>query len=232
MSTPIRAIALTGALVAAVLGGALLLTGGGAAPPPAPTPTPSPSPTPPPLSSGRLEHRDYVARAFTGDHMAFIITVPDGGWSGFGEFFLAGPRGAGYPSGVAISFNHDAQVVADPCAGGVAPTPPIDPTIDNLVAALSAREDLEVSGVTDAELAGYRGTRLDIQLLAMRECTQQYVFAEPQGLYSNGSGNRWRVWLLDVGGSTAGVVLLDYEGTAPEDRAAAEAAIDSLRIEP
>ena len=58
------------------------------------------------------------------------------------------------------------------------------------------------------------------------------MFAEPKGLYANGPANRWRVWLLDVDGETAVVVLLDYAGTPAVDRAAAQAAIDSVRITP
>ena len=58
------------------------------------------------------------------------------------------------------------------------------------------------------------------------------MFAEPKGLYANGPANRWRVWLLDVDGETAVVVLLDYAATPAEDRAAAEAAIDTVRITP
>jgi len=81
------------------------------------------------------------------------------------------------------------------------------------------------------ELAGYSGKRLDLQLPAEQPCNY-YVFAEPKGLYANGTSNRWRVWLLDVDGSTAVVVLLDYAGTSAEDRAAAQAAIDSIRITP
>ena len=49
----------------------------------------------------------------------------------------------------------------------------------------------------------------------MLACGNQYVFAEPKGLYANGPANRWRVWLLDVEGETAVVVLLDYAGRRP-----------------
>ena len=101
----------------------------------------------------------------------------------------------------------------------------------DLVAALSARQDLQVSGVTDTVLAGYSGKRLDLQLPTDLACNH-YVFAEPKGLYANGAANRWRVWLLDVEGETTVVVLLDYAATPAADRATAQTAIDSIRIIP
>ena len=193
--------------------------------------TPSPAPSLPPLPEGRLNAGDYVMRTVEGDPMAFAITAPEG-WTGFGGFFIGGPNQASAPNGIGISVNHDPQVTTDPCDGSV-PTPsPASsaPSVDDLVAAISAREDLQVSGVTDTVLAGYTGKRLDLQFPAELPCGNPYVFAEPKGLYANGPANRWRVWLLDVDGETGVVVLLDYAGTSAEDRAAAQAAIDSLRI--
>jgi hypothetical protein len=201
---------------------------------PGPTATPSsPASSPIALPDGRLEARDYIARAVAGDTMAFTITAPEG-WSGFGGFFIGGPNTdpSGSPNGIGISFNHDPQVVADPCGPHDEDPTLADQSIDDLVAALSAREDLQVSGVTDTTLAGYSGKRLDLQFPAELACSNHYAFAEPKGLYANGPSNRWRVWLLDVDGSTAVVVLLDYAGTSAEDRAAAQAAIDSIRITP
>ncbi len=86
-------------------------------------------------------------------------------------------------------------------------------SVDDLVAALSALEGVQVSGVTEATLGGYSGKRLDLQLPAELPCLangrapEYYVFAEPKGLYANGSASHWRVWLLDVDGDTAVVVL-------------------------
>lgn len=170
-------------------------------------------------------------RTVEGDPMAFAITAPEG-WTGFGGFFVGGPNLSDAPDGVGISVNHDPQVTTDPCDGSAHTPPPgsSGPTVDDLVAAISARKDLVVSGVTDAVVAGHSGKRLDLQFPATLACDNQYVFAEPKGLYANGPANRWRVWLLDVDGDTAVVVLLDYAGTPAADRAAAQAVVDSVRI--
>jgi hypothetical protein len=194
---------------------------------------PTPAPTAPPLPAGRLHAGDYVMRALPGDPMTFVITAPEA-WTGFGGFFLGGTRTSGAPDGVGISVNHDPEVVSNPCdATAHTPGPGASPTsITDLIAALASRADLQVSGVGDTVLAGYAGKRLDIQFPAALACPNQYVFAEPKGLYANGPANHWRVWLLDVKGQTAVVVLLDYTATPAADRAAAEAAIASIRITP
>ena len=202
-----------------------------AVPSASPTPSPSPTPSTPPLSDGILRAGDYVARALPGDQMGFTVTVPDS-WAGHGGWALYGPTSYSPPDGIGIAFMHDPQVTTEPCdPAATEPLPaPSAPSVDDLVAALSARADLQVSGVTDAMLAGYSGKRVDVQLPAQLACSQHYVFAEPQGLYAQGTSNRWRVWVLDADGQTAVVVLMDYAGTSPENLAAAQAAIDSIRI--
>lgn len=58
------------------------------------------------------------------------------------------------------------------------------------------------------------------------------MFAEPQGFYAQGPANHWRVWIVDADGETAVVVLTDYAGTSADNLAAAQAVLDSLRINP
>ena len=219
------------AVVLVALVGWNLLPGGSAGiggPGLTPTPTLSPSPTtspPPLLPEGSLNAQDYLARALPGDPMAFTVTAPVG-WTGFGGWAIYGPNGIG------IAFMHGPQVTADPCDPAARePSPaPTAPSVDELVASLSARRDLQVSGVTDTVLAGYSGKRLDVQLPVQFACGQHYVFAEPQGFYAQGPANRWRVWVLDAGGETAVVVFSDFAETLAADRAVAQAAIDSIRI--
>jgi hypothetical protein len=237
VTTPFKVVLGAAAIIVVFVAGFAMLARpgsqvGGVAEPTA-TPQASPSPTAPPsvLPDGLLEPGTYSARALPGDSMAFTISVPRG-WTGFGGWTLSGPPGHGAPNGVGVAVLHAPQVVDDPCdPSGAAPsTAPIAPSVDDLVAALAARPDLVVSGVTDATLAGYQGRQLDVQLPAAFTCAQHYVFAEPQGFYSQGLANRWRVWIVDAAGETAVVVLTDFAGTPAGDRAAAQAIVDSLQI--
>ena len=236
MSAPFKAaLALVAVIVVfvagfAILGGSGGVIGGIAVPTPM---THVAHPLPPPLPDGILRAGDYVMRPLPDDPMAFTITAPEG-WTGYGGFFIGGPHLSDAPTGIGISVNHDPQVTTDPCDGSVHTPPPASsaPSVDDLVAAISAREDLQVSGVTDAVLGRLPGKRLDVQFPSVLACGNHYLFAEPKGLYANGPANRWRIWLLDVDGETAVVVLLDYAATPAADRAAALAAIHSIRITP
>ena len=173
MSAPLKAVLGAAAVLVVVVAGFMMFgrsnqSGIGIGAPPAtpsPTLTPSPTASPPPLPAGRLEARDYVARALPDDSMAFVVTAPEG-WSGFGGWAMSGPRGHAGPDGIGLAFMHDPQVVNDPCgAGGAAPSgAPTDPSVDDLVAALSAHSGVSVTGVTDTELAGYSGKLVDLQL--------------------------------------------------------------------
>jgi hypothetical protein len=240
MTTPLKlATAAVAIAVIAILGYNLLPAGhsgiGGpsATPSASGTPTPMPTPSAPPLPAGSLHAQDYVARALPDDPMAFTVTAPEG-WNGFGGWAMNGPKSYSAPDGVGVAFLHGPLVTADPCDPATRePSPaPSSPSVPDLVAYLSARGDLEVSGVTDVELAGWSGKRLDIQFPDELACVEQYVFAEPQGFYAQGAANHWRVWIVDTRGETAVVVLSDYAATPVEDRAAAQAAIDSVRITP
>jgi hypothetical protein len=206
---------------------------GGPAPTATPSPTPTPTPSPPALSDGPLEAGDYAARITdaAGDQMTFVITAP-AGWSGVGGWALYGPPGFGPPGGISIELLHDPRVVTDPCSPSVGvPSPAPSPaSVDDLVGALSAHAGVQVAGVTDIELGGHSGKRLDLELPAEPSCAQYYVFDEPQGVYAQGPANHWRIWILDVDGHTAVAQLSDFAGTSATDLAAAQAAIDSLRI--
>ena len=212
MSTPARLAALVGALLIAALAGSLVLTGGGGRAAGA-FPALTPSPTASPAAATRRVAWTRATTSCAGrpsDPMAFAITAP-GGWTGYGGFFIGGPHklAAIRPASASRSTD-DPEVVTDPCDASVhSPSPSAGaPSVDELVAALSARQDLGVSGVIDTQLAGYSGKRVDLQLPGNLSCGNQYVFAEPKGLYANGPANRWRLWILDVNGETAVVVLL------------------------
>jgi hypothetical protein len=242
MNTNLKiAAGLAAVLVVAVVGYRFLpgASTGFGSPTPTPTPTaiPSPSPSsaasPPRLTDGVLTAGDYVIKALADDPMSYTVTVPKG-WEGFGGWALTGPATNSEANGIGLGFFHDPLVTVVPCgleAKGPSPAPSVR-SVDALVASLSARPDLKVSGVTDTELDGHPGKRLDIELPAQLSCSNHYVFSEPQGFWAQGPGNLWRVWILDADGGPAVIVLEDFAGTSDGDRAAGQGIVDSVRITP
>jgi hypothetical protein len=229
------AVAAAAVLLVAIVGYNLLPAGsriGGPGPTPSPTPTASLTPSAPPLN-GSLKAGDYVARALPGDPMTYTVTVPDG-WAGYDGWAMEGPHTNSAPSGIGIAFLHDPQVAVTPCdSSGKGPSPaPTARSVDDLVAALSARTDLRVSGTADTEVGGRPGKRLDLQLPAQPSCDPYYVFAEPQGFYAQGPANLWRVWVVDAAGGPAVITIEYFAGTSAADLATAQAIVDSTRITP
>ena len=52
------------------------------------------------------------------------------------------------------------------------------------------------------------------------------------GIYAQGPGQRWHLWILDVDGIRVVVHADDYADTSPSDQAEIQAIVDSIQIEP
>ena len=221
-----------------------------------PATTPSASPAAPILGSGRLVAGDYVLYPFVADaaYMSVTVTVPDG-WQGFPDWAILGPDGTAAPGGIGIAFRQAAGVYDDPCHWDRAGTGSYDqpgetvvgPTVDDLVADLRANRSYVSTPPVDVVIGGYSGKQLDLQLPsdvdfatcdslpALRpgppSCSR-HRSAPMTVLYVQGPGNRWRVSILDVAGSRVIVIVADYAGTPPQDAAAAQAIVDSIRFTP
>ena len=83
----------------------------------------------------------------------------------------------------------------------------------------------------DVTLDGYSGKYLDLQVPSDISKCEVYRPWEP-GLFAQGPGHRWHLWILDVEGVRVVVESADYEGTTEEVQAELEAMVDSIQIEP
>jgi hypothetical protein len=229
-------------LLAALIAGSVLLAGGGGGPAPIPTPAPTPTPTapatPPPDLVGTLVAGDYLAHPSATDPLTVRITVPDG-WAGGGWNLDKG--------NVVVAFLPHPRPPADPCqsaTGSSAPSgtasgsgsagPSLGATVDAVVAALRAQPAYGASAPTAVQVGGYDGQRLDLQPdNANARCPGTfYVFAEPDGMYAQGAGNHWTVWILDVDGSPMAIVVSDFVNTPAALLAEARAIVDSSVVTP
>lgn len=216
--------------------------------------SPSPSTataTPRAAPEGDLDAGTYVIHPLPApnDSLAVTFTVPEG-WSFGGITVLTptGDQGTGAPGGMAFQFDDVTAINEDPCRwSGTADDISVGPGVDDLVDALLAQTAYEVSEAVDVTIGGYSGRRVDIvhPTEAFRGLSAEAPDCDGEryrlwstlvhgekGIYAQGPANRWQANVLDVDGTRLVIVVQDFPGTSPADRAQMEAIVDSLIIEP
>jgi hypothetical protein len=253
MTTPLR-IAAAAVVGVVAIGGALFVlrpgdsSVGGPGPSPTATPTPSPSPVAGvlwaadgPLAAGTYriaqwdtacsERQPGCSPSPAHDSVQVTLTVPDG-WAGIlGTIWLnenAAPDGAG------LGVGRGAWLLTDPCTKAEHAIPPdieVGPSVEDFANALADHPLLDVTDPVDVTLAGYSGKYLDLQVPADISMCEVYRPFDP-GIYAQGPGHRWHLWILDVDGLRIVVQGTDYPGTSAKHRAELAAIVDSIKIEP
>jgi hypothetical protein len=260
MNTFAKVLVATAAVAVVVGVGINLLprgeTGTGGLPPSpspstSPTQEPSPSPTPEPTASlvthaltpfGPGGFDDKNPRAAS---IAFTFDAPPS-WEPFGLGGALSPGsgdgalgvwidGNGLPDGATLAFYRGSGLFSVPClTEGEADAEadvPVGPTVDDLVTALVDHPSLDVTSPVDVTLAGYSGKYLDLQV---PDDISACAYFRPMDvhIYAQGPGQRWHMWVLDVGGVRVLVETNDFAGTSAQRLAEEQAMIDSLEINP
>lgn len=168
------------------------------------------------------------------DSISVTLTVPDG-WAGIdGAVWLALEENSA-PGGAAMGFSRGSWLHSDPClTSGFAPQPDVavGPSVDDFANAIADHPLLEATDPVPVTLGGYSGTYVDLQLPTdLTGCEANYRPWEP-GIYAQGPGHRWQLWILDVDGVRFVVVGMDYAGTSAQHKAELEAIVQSIQIEP
>jgi hypothetical protein len=190
---------------------------------------------------GQLDPGTYVTNPSAGNPLGWQVTVPTG-WTNPGNSYLyptalGGPDGknaSGMSVGVAVAFLNDPEVFVNSCDfGSMSDTS----SVAELVAAIQAKDDWVVSTPEDVTIAGFSGSRLDVQLPAVAACgaDNRLVFGEPgtqNGFYEQGPSQRLRVWVLDVNGRIVALVRESFPATPADKVAEAQAVIESSVITP
>jgi hypothetical protein len=108
----------------------------------------------------------------------------------------------------------------------------VGPSVDEFASAIADHPLLEATDPVAATLGGYSGKYIDLQLpMDLTGCATSYYPWEP-GIYAQGPGHRWHLWILDVDGVRVVVQATDYAGTSAENRAEIAAIVQSIQIEP
>lgn len=258
MTTPLR-VASAAVIGVLAIGGAIYLVNplgsssgiGGPGPTPSPSSMPSPTPAPLALPEGVLSAGSYFFTPFAAagsdacfappqeacidstndDSVRVTLTVPDG-WS-------ANPAGVWPTDGDAaeayLLVVRGASLYDDPCRStansSVPPEIPVGPTVDDFVDAVAAHPLLDATTPTDVTLAGYTGRYLEVQVPADISGCDVYRPWEPW-LYTQGPGELWHLWVLDVDGVRVVVQSVDLPSTSAEIRTQLQAIVESIQIEP
>jgi hypothetical protein len=240
------ALAAAAVLVAAIVGYNVLPSARGPgvptiAPTPVPTeaPTVSPSPTVPPIPpEGRaLEPGQYAIQVPDSEARA-LVTV-EAGWTS-GSYFIMNPPAFSKQ----VSFWTIGNVYRDICdieTGGLPtasdlPIPAVGPTVDDLVAALDAQVNTDMSPPVDVTVGGYSGKRVAMVVSDPYDhCIGDFIrpmwvdaAGEPQrGLQP---GDPDTLWIVDVEGHRVVIVTNDQDSD-PDAPASIAAVIDSIEFE-
>jgi hypothetical protein len=200
---------------------------------------PSTNPTPEPSASlvthaltpfgpGGFDDKDPRAAAIT-----FTFDAP-ASWERFEEIGVWIDSN-GPPDGADLMFFRGGGLFSDPCLteeeADAAADVAVGPTVDDLVTALVDHPSLDVSSPVDVTLAGFSGKYLD--LLVPDDISSCATYKPLDGHhYAQGPGQRWHMWVLDVGGVRVLVETNDFAGTSAQRLAEEQAMIDSLEINP
>ena len=190
MSTSLK-LALTGAaLLAVLLGGTILLSGGGTGPGPTPAPTASPTPTPSPTPSSPLAHAEDHPDAGAGHPTTWTATVP-ATWSGAGTRPSPPARDTPARPGSRSGPRVPSTSRATRATGSARSSD--GASVADVVAMLEARDDLVVSDPIDTTLGGYAGSRVDVEFPADLSACGDTIHP------LRGAGRQWdlRSWTLE-----------------------------------
>jgi hypothetical protein len=168
------------------------------------------------------------------DAMRITFTLPDG-WSGVGtEAIWLTDKGMGDPDGAGLLFGRGAWLLSDPCTKAehqVLPDVAVGPSVVDFANAIADHPLLDVTDPVDVRLAGYDGKYIDLQVPADISMCEVYRPWDP-GIFAQGPGNRWHLWILDVDGLRFVVQSTDHAGTSAKHLSELQAIVDSIKIEP
>ena len=230
------------AVIAVLAGGAILWNqprqSGVGAPPATPTPSPTPSLAtiegagPPELTAGRYR----VAAPFT---QPFALTVPSG-WTldtlaaGDVQFHNTSVNGGNGAAWIVVDVVDN--VFADPCRASSGPIqPPVPPTVDAIVSALTRMVGFSAGPVTDVVVGDHTGKVVDLtntidtdaETCSGGAMLQMWTTHGGQNGATNGGPNDGatdRLWVIDVDGTP---VIIDGE-TFSETPATSRAVIEEI----
>ena len=134
--------------------------------------------------------------------------------------------------GIGVGFQIVENVVSDPCDETSMPDPPVGPSVDDLVAAISNLPGFEATPAEDVTVDGFEGKRFTVTAPDVAGCALQ-VWATSSRVNGVSPGEVNLLYVVDVEGVRVMISSAYFPAQVrEEDLAAAEEVIASIEIEP
>jgi hypothetical protein len=234
------ATAAAAVLVAVILGFSLLpgAPGIGRQPTPTPPPTPiltsTPSPSPSTLPTDGDSDLSPGSYSLSGFPVGISFEVP-AGWVGCSVSFVE--QGVCHQSTeppTALAFLIVDNVVADPCSPGEEGLdPPVGPSVDDLVTAISGLDGFEATAPLDVSIDGHPGKEFTVTAPNDATCALK-TWATSNRTNGVAAGEVNILQILDVNGTRVMISGAYHPGAAAaaEELAALQQVMASVRIQP
>jgi hypothetical protein len=205
-----------------------------------PEATPRPSPQPLAGTTALSPGTYYVHEQFP---MRITFTVPSGGWQNYvwesgaasanTRALCSGGPDCDPPDGGGIGFHIVTGVPAEPCDPGSSRMD-IGRTIDDLAAALAGRPGFTSTEPTSTTISGLPARYVELRAVPgeVDGCGTS-VSVLYAGAFGRGatSGERLRLWVIDVDGTRLVIEAFDFPATPDGDVSAATSIVESVVIE-
>jgi hypothetical protein len=132
-----------------------------------------------------------------------------------------------------LSFEIVENVVADPCSTEQL-DPPVGPSVDDLVDAISSLDGFEATAATDVSIDGYNGKQFVLTAPAHDEaaCRDLYTWSTTTRQNGVGPGEVAEIQIVDVAGVRLLVALAYPPPISSASRSTTDAILDSVQLEP
>jgi len=234
MSKPLQFTIAAAAVVLAVVIGINFLSGPdvGNNPEPTASPTPTPTgdggPTALPPFEGPLEAGTYSLG--TSFPVGITFEVPEG-WRSCSAGEVDQCVTLYGETAVGVTFLIVDNVVADPCGPiNQLLDPPVGPSVDDLVTAISNLEGFEATAATDVTVDGFSGKQFTVTAPEVEGCGATWVVADRTNGVGPAEVNEMRI--LDVDGVRVVISGSHFPEASEEQLSALDTVIASIQIEP